>query len=75
MENHIPFDVTLLLKRTKVVFHGFLPFLPKDGDQIKLDGKVYIVQRTVYDLSECQIAHTSAIPAEVTVRMKTDNDF
>ncbi len=75
MENNIIFDVTLLFKGTKVVFHGLLPFLPKVGDQIKLDEKVYIVQRTVYDLSECQNSSVCAIPAEVMVRMKTDNDF
>lgn len=75
MENNMTFDVTLLLKGTKVVFHGLLPFLPKSGDQIKLDGKVYIVQRTIYDLSECQNSRTFAIPADVTVRLKNDNDF
>jgi len=75
MGNNIPFNVTLLLKGAKVVFHGLLPFLPKDGDQIKLDGKIYIALRTVYDISECQNSHTNAIPAEVMVRLKNDNDF
>lgn len=75
MENNMPFDVTLLLRGTKVIFHSLLPFLPKDGDQIKLNGKVYIVQRAIYDLSECQVGRASAIPAEVIVRMKNDNDF
>jgi len=75
MGNNIPFDVTLLLKGTNVVFLGLLPFLPKDGDQIKLDGKIYIALRTVYDISGYQNSHSNAIPAEVMVRLKNDNDF
>lgn len=69
------FDITFLLQETKKIHHVLLPFLPRHGEQIELNGIVYIVIKTMYDLSAYQCGCTSAIPAKISVRRKTDNDF
>lgn len=69
------FDITFLLRETREIHHVLLPFLPRGGDQIELNGIVYIVIKTMYDLSTYQGGCTSTIPAKVFVRRKTDNDF
>lgn len=69
------FDISFLLSETRELHHVLLPFLPRHGDQIKLNGTVYIVEKTMYDLSAYQCGCTSAIPAKIFVRRKTDNDY
>lgn len=69
------FDISFLLRETKEIRRVSLPFLPRNGDQIVLNGSVYIVTKTMYDLSTDQGGCTSAIPAKVFVRRKTENDF
>lgn len=69
------FDTTFLLREPTEIHHVLLPFLPRHGDQIELNGTVYIVIKTVYSLSAYQYGCTTAIPAKVFVRRKTDNDF
>ena len=71
----ILFDISFLLQETKEIHHVLLPFLPRNGDQIVLNGSVYIVKKTMYDLSTYQGGCPSAIPAKVFVRRKTDNDY
>lgn len=69
------FDVTVLLRGNREIRRVLLPFLPRNEDQIELNGKVYIVVKIMYDLSTYQGGCNSAIPAKVFVRLKTDNDF
>ncbi len=74
MEGNTMFDV-VILQGTKQVLCARLPFLPGAQDQFEFNGTVYIVSKTIYDLSAYQDGSTPAIPAKVYVRRKTDNDY
>lgn len=75
MNMAILFDVAVLLRGGKELRRILLPFPPNCGNQIELTGSVYIVTKTMYDLSAYQGGCGSAIPTKTFVRMKTDDDF
>ncbi len=69
------FDVVVLLRGNREIRRILLSFLPRNEDQIELNGKVYIVIKVMYDLSAYQGGGNLAIPAKVFVRLNIYNDF